>query len=50
MNIQISKIGHIFTACVKFSDGLGIQASGNTEEEAINNLWGMYNREKDRIK
>ena len=50
MNIQINKIGNIFTAYVKFSDGLGIQVVGNTEQEAVSNMWGMYNREINRIK
>ena len=50
LNIQINKIGNIFTAYIKFKDGLGIEASGNTEQEAINNMWGMYNREINRIK
>lgn len=50
MNIQINKIGNMFTAYVKFSHGLGIQAVGSTEQEAINNMWGMYNREINRIK
>ena len=50
MNIQINKIGNMFTAYVKFSDGLGIEASSNTEQEAISNMWGMYNREINRIK
>ena len=40
----------MFTAYVKFSHGLGIQAVGSTEQEAINNMWGMYNREINRIK
>lgn len=50
MNIQINKIGNMFTAYVKFSNGLGIQAVGSTEQEAVSNMWGMYNREVNRIK
>ena len=50
MNIQINKIGNMFTAYVKLADGLGIQAAGNTEEEAVSNMWDMYNREMNRIK
>lgn len=45
MNIQINKLWNMFTAYIKLTDGLGIQAVGNTEEEAVSNMWGMYNRE-----
>lgn len=50
MNIQINKIGNMFTAYVKFKYGLGIQAVGSTEQEAVSNMWGMYNREINKIK
>lgn len=50
MSIQINKIGNIFTAYVKLADGLGIQAVGSTEQEAVNNMWGMYNKEINKIK
>lgn len=50
MNIQINKIGNMFTAYVKLAHGLGIQAVGNTEQEAVSNMWGMYNREINKIK
>ena len=39
MNIQINKIGNMFIAYVKFSNGLGIQAVGSTEQEAVSNMW-----------
>lgn len=50
MNIQINKIGNMFTAYIKFSNGLGIQAVGNTEQEAVSNMWGMYKREINKVK
>ena len=50
MNIQINKIGNMFIAYVKLTDGLGIQSVGSTEQETVSNMWGMYNREINRIK
>ena len=40
----------MFIAYVRFKYGLGVQAVGSTEQEAINSMWGMYNREINRIK
>lgn len=49
MNIQINKIGNMFIAYVKFSNGLGIQAVGSTEQEAVSNMWGIYKREINKV-
>lgn len=39
----------MFTAYVKLTHGLGIQAVGSTEQEAVSNMWGMYNREINKV-
>lgn len=37
---QISNLGRV----------MSIQAVGSTEQEAVSNMWGMYNREINKIK
>ena len=39
----------MFTAYIKLAHGLGIQAVGNTEQEAISNMCGMYKREINKV-
>jgi hypothetical protein len=44
MKIEITKTPYCTIALVKFNNKMSFQGAGQTEEEALNVMWALYNR------
>ena len=44
MKIEITKTPYCTIALVRFRDKISFQGAGQTEEEALNVMWTLYNR------